>query len=349
MLRSFLPSVTSFLDEVASPIVEGPLSAVSRLQDHLGNDCMRQILLGGAAGGLVAGPVGAVVGAVIAARSCHGHDEEEGEETAGDGGEQQRQERLQQQQETVKPEETPAPDPTPAVDTAEAERILSRLGFGFADAAGNTPELQAMLDAFRSVYRLEESGGLGESTLELLRRAEAASISFDELVGIMPSLTEEEAELYLKYINGAMSEGEINTDARQAAFLAQLAHESGELLFMEELADGSDYEGRSDLGNTQPGDGRRYKGRGPIQLTGRSNYQQASAALGIDLVSNPERAAEPDVGFRIAAWFWSTRDLNTLADQGDFVGITERINGGTNGLSSRQAYYRTAQSVLGQH
>jgi putative chitinase len=143
-----------------------------------------------------------------------------------------------------------------------------------------------------------------------------------------------------------MAEASINNRMRQAAFIAQLAHESGELRYFEEIASGAQYEGRTDLGNTQPGDGRRYKGRGPIQLTGRSNYRAAGAALGIDLERYPERAADLDVGFRVAAWFWTSRGLNGLADAGDFRGITKRINGGYNGLSAREAYYHRALSVL---
>ena len=108
---------------------------------------------------------------------------------------------------------------------------------------------------------------------------------------------------YLDYINQAMTEGQINTSPRQAAFLAQLAHESGQLVYMEEIASGDKYENRSDLGNTQPGDGKRYKGRGPIQLTGRSNYRDTGRALGLDLEANPEQVATPSIGFRTSVWY----------------------------------------------
>jgi putative chitinase len=162
----------------------------------------------------------------------------------------------------------------------------------------------------------------------------------------MPSLSEAKARQYLPFLNAAMNEAGITTKARQTAFLAQLAHESGGLRYFEEIASGAAYEGRRDLGNTQPGDGRRFKGRGPIQLTGRANYRAAGRALGIDLENNPRRAADPDVGFRIAAWFWKTRGLNALADQGNFREITRRINGGYNGYSDRVQYYQRAQRAL---
>lgn len=101
----------------------------------------------------------------------------------------------------------------------------------------------------------------------------------------------------------ALKEGQINTATRQAAFLVQLAHESGELVYMEEIASGEAYEERKDLGNTQPGDGKRFKGRGPIQFTGRSNNRMAGKALGLDLETHPESVATPEVGFRTSVWF----------------------------------------------
>jgi len=104
------------------------------------------------------------------------------------------------------------------------------------------------------------------------------------------------------------------------------------------------------LGNTETGDGRRFKGRGPIQLTGRANYQQFGDLLDVDLVADPPRAAKPDVAFRVAGLFWSKNALNELADVATadaFKEITRRINGGTNGLADRQAFYAVARKVLG--
>jgi putative chitinase len=171
-------------------------------------------------------------------------------------------------------------------------------------------------------------------------------VSLGQLKKIMPHLSDAKARQVLPHLNKAMVEAKINTPKRQAAFLAQLAHESGELRYFEEIASGRAYEGRRDLGNTHPGDGVRYKGRGPIQLTGRSNYRAAGKALGIDLEGHPKRAADLDVGFRTAAWFWNSRGLNKYADSGNFREITHRINGGYNGLSSREAFYRRALNVL---
>jgi predicted chitinase len=175
----------------------------------------------------------------------------------------------------------------------------------------------------------------------------SATITAAQLKAIMPLCKHPE---YLDNINAALVEGSINTCLRQAAFLAQLAHESGQLVYMEELASGADYEGRKDLGNTQPGDGKRFKGRGPIQLTGRANYRAAGQALGLDLEANPEQVKTPYVGFRTSVWFWTTRKLNDLADQGtleSFRKITKAINGGTNGQADREKYWATAKNALG--
>src|SRR5690242_19019623 len=99
-------------------------------------------------------------------------------------------------------------------------------------------------------------------------------VSVDELRKLMPHLSLERATQYAPLLSTAMTEQDIINKRRRCAFLSQLAHESVELRYMEEIASGSAYEGRSDLGNTHPGDGKKYKGRGPIQLTGRANYRR---------------------------------------------------------------------------
>lgn len=174
-------------------------------------------------------------------------------------------------------------------------------------------------------------------------------LALSQLTSVFTTLPEATYRSYLPHLNAAMDEFGINSPIRITHFLGQLGHESVGLLYMEEIADGSAYEGRVDLGNVYPGDGTRYKGRGPIQLTGRANYAAASGALGLDLEGNPARAAEPDVAFRIAGWYWSSRSLNALADLGDagFDEITRRVNGGFNGYEDRLAYYTRAKEVLG--
>lgn len=139
---------------------------------------------------------------------------------------------------------------------------------------------------------------------------------------------------------------QINSPLRIAHLLAQLAHESAGFRTTEEFASGTAYEGRRDLGNTEPGDGRRFKGRGLIQLTGRANYARFGRMLGQDLVSNPEAAAEPVLSLRIACAYWSDRAINVHADRDDLIAVTRAINGGTNGLADRRACLGRAKDAL---
>jgi putative chitinase len=151
-------------------------------------------------------------------------------------------------------------------------------------------------------------------------------------------------------IAAATTDADIDTPLRRAHFLAQIAHESGGLRWLEELASGAAYEGRADLGNDQPGDGVRFKGRGLIQLTGRANYTAFAQALGRDLTSSTEAAAQvaedPDLCVRAATWFWSKNGLNPLADADDLEAVTRRINGGLNGLADRAKYLARAKAVF---
>lgn len=136
------------------------------------------------------------------------------------------------------------------------------------------------------------------------------------------------------------------TPQRTAHFLAQIAHESGGFKYVEEIASGAAYEGRKDLGNTETGDGVRYKGRGVLQLTGRANYRRYGELLGLDLERQPGLAALPEVAYRVAALYWLDRNINTDADRDDLRAVTRAINGGTNGLSGRRRYLRRFQEIL---
>jgi predicted chitinase len=181
-----------------------------------------------------------------------------------------------------------------------------------------------------------------------LLEAKKIVINAQQLQAIYKFTPPKQINSALATLNDGMERFEINlSKARVAAFLAQLGHESGGLRFTTELASGDAYEGRKDLGNTQSGDGPRYKGRGWIQLTGRHNYRQAGKAIGVDLESFPTLAASDNYMGLIAGWFWSSRNLNLWADRGDFLTITRRINGGLNGLSDRIQYWDRAKKVLG--
>jgi len=148
----------------------------------------------------------------------------------------------------------------------------------------------------------------------------------------------------------AMADAGCNTVERAAMWCAQLGHESMGLRYMEEIASGEAYEGRADLGNTVTGDGKRYKGRGPIQVTGRANYAACSKwAAGRKLVASPTffvdqpaALATDQFGFVGAVWYWvaARPQLNRISDARDVTGATRAINGGTNGLDARTVRYR---------
>lgn len=155
---------------------------------------------------------------------------------------------------------------------------------------------------------------------------------------------------WLPHIEAAMAEYDINTAVRQAAFLAQIGHESGGLHWVVELWGPTPaqkrYEGRADLGNVQIGDGFRFRGRGILQTTGRYNYEKTGEALGVDLIASPEKLGQAELAARSAGWYWKTKGLNELADAGDFERITKRINGGLNGYADRMALHEAALEVL---
>ena len=174
-------------------------------------------------------------------------------------------------------------------------------------------------------------------------------ITEQQLLRILPNAGRQ-AGVFVPVLNTAMSRFAIVTPQRITAFIAQVGHESGQLRYVREIwgptAQQAGYEGRADLGNTVKGDGSKYRGRGLIQITGRANYAACGEALGLDLINQPELLEQPQHAAMSAAWFWSTKGLNTLADKGEFVKITRRVNGGVNGLEDRQRLYVQAQKVL---
>lgn len=152
---------------------------------------------------------------------------------------------------------------------------------------------------------------------------------------------------YASVLIPAMDMGDIVTAPRMTAFLAQILHETGGFQWLTEFGSGQAYEGRADLGNTQPGDGPRYKGRGFIQLTGRYNYRAAGADLGLDLEGNPEIVATPSVAAKTAVWYWTKNRLNAKADVGDFRGVTRAINPALKDQAERERLYENAKAVIG--
>lgn len=178
-------------------------------------------------------------------------------------------------------------------------------------------------------------------------------VTKEQLIKIMPTATER-VDKFLTYINGYADTFRIDTPLRMAHYLAQIAHESGELKYTKELGNANychKYEvGKlgKQLGNTQKGDGYRYKGRGLIQITGRANYQvfQSTKYCDVDIINNPTLLEEPKLAVKSSMWYFWSHGCTVLADSDSFLAITKKINGGTNGLESRRKYLARAKSAL---
>lgn len=163
--------------------------------------------------------------------------------------------------------------------------------------------------------------------------------------------TQENAEKWHEHIEKAMERYRIDSLKRIAAFLAQIAHESGGFRYVREIWGPTEtqqkYEGRIDLGNIQPGDGYKFRGRGLIQITGRSNYAKMSMKLNVDCIANPAVLEEPHYAAMSAGLYWSERRLSELADADDFKGITKKINGGLNGYDDRVKRWESVKELMG--
>ena len=158
--------------------------------------------------------------------------------------------------------------------------------------------------------------------------------------------TDANISLYTPLLNQYMHEYNICGKLREAAFLATVIHESVSFRYTKEIASGKAYEWRKDLGNVHAGDGVRFKGRGLIQLTGRTNYTLASNALGVDFVNRPELIEQPDFATMVSCWWWKMKGLNEVSDTGDFRKVTRIVNGGYNGFSDREFWYKKALEIL---
>jgi putative chitinase len=198
-----------------------------------------------------------------------------------------------------------------------------------------------MIDAkkLQRALGLVDDGAIGRDTCRALFARFGAAQSIASELGMA-------ANVHLR------TYGVLDTPLRLAHFMAQVAHESGGFRYMEEMG-GASYFAKYDdakrfpeLGNTTPGDGARYHGRGPIQLTGRANYRTFGQRAGIDIEAHPEVVALPSFGLLVACMFWDSKGLNALADADDVEAVTRKINGGVNGLDERKAYLVKAKGLL---
>lgn len=148
-------------------------------------------------------------------------------------------------------------------------------------------------------------------------------------------------------LKATLAKYEIDTPLRIAHFIGQTMEEAAGYCTLREFASGKEYEGRKDLGNTHPGDGVRYAGRSPLQLTGRANYARVGAELGLPLEEHPEMAEQMPHALDISCVYWRDHRINRLADADDIEHVTRAINGGWNGIGERIAYTDKAKRALG--
>ncbi|APG04942.1 chitinase [Luteibacter rhizovicinus DSM 16549] len=159
------------------------------------------------------------------------------------------------------------------------------------------------------------------------------------------------AKLWIGPLTTAMDLYDIDSGWRVSAFLAQVGHESMGFSRTREMWGPTDqqrgYEGRHDLGNTQPGDGSRFMGRGLIMITGRNNYAAASTEFGVDFVHSPTLLEREDYASLTAGWWWKAHHCNEIADSRDFIALTRKINGGLTGIDDRKLRWERAKFELG--
>ena len=177
-------------------------------------------------------------------------------------------------------------------------------------------------------------------------------ITADQLKRISPGTPLSVCETFVPHINNYCPKYGIDTPVELASFLSQVLHESGGFKWMREIWGPTKaqlrYEGRSDLGNTVAGDGKKFMGRGPIQITGRSNYARMSKDMFGDerLLDTPELLVQPEYGIWSACIYWGWRKLDITDDDNSIDKETKAVNGGYNGLEDRKAYFERAKKEL---
>ena len=228
------------------------------------------------------------------------------------------------------------------------KQLQTKLGITPDGAFG--PGTEKAVKEWQAKNELTADGLVGEQTMAKMGLTvikedvviPPSSFKLENLRGHIP-------ESVIAQIPDTAAKFNITTPLRLAHFLAQCAHESGGFKFITEFASGSAYEGRKDLGNTQPGDGVRFKGRGFIQLTGRANYSKFSTFCNEDCVANPELVATK-YPMMSAAYFFNNNGLWAVCDKGDddatVTAVTKRVNGGTNGLADRLKHFKEFWPLL---
>lgn len=218
---------------------------------------------------------------------------------------------------------------------------------------------------FRQIQQEKGSNSFALAPREIVAKPLGMGLTVEQLQKIMPSLRKNKTEEYTPLLNSAMAEFEINTPQRRNMFIAQLAHESGDLKYMKELGNTAYFTKMYDitqnpkkaksLGNLSPGDGAKYRGRGPIQVTGKNNYRMVGKELHLDLVEQPELLEEPIHAFRSSASWWKRNNVNQYIDShpDDIEGVSGIVNRGSSKkiakhLPERIKKYQLVKKVLGE-
>lgn len=175
-------------------------------------------------------------------------------------------------------------------------------------------------------------------------------IELAQLKGICPTQQSSVLTTFIEPLNTYMPKYGIDSILRIQHFISQGAHETCNFQFLKELASGKAYEGRKDLGNIQPGDGVKFKGRGIFQTTGRINYKLVSEHIFGDdrLLDHPELLEQPVNAVISACYYWQSHNINSVADKDNILLVTKKINGGTNGLSDRTSKLLLAKKFIKQ-
>jgi len=225
----------------------------------------------------------------------------------------------------------------------DVKKLQTKLGLNADGSFG--PATEAKVKEWQSANGLTADGIVGDGTWSKMFPiviTDTPNLKLDKLKGSLP-------DSVIAQIPDTAVKFNITTNLRLAHFLAQCSHESGNFKWIVEFASGAAYEGRKDLGNTQSGDGIRFKGRGYIQLTGRANYGKFSTFCGEDCVANPDLVANK-FPMMSAAYFFNANKLWSICDKGSdeatVLAVTKRVNGGTNGLADRQSKFTKFWALL---
>lgn len=230
----------------------------------------------------------------------------------------------------------------------DVKKLQTKLGLTVDGSFG--PNTEKKVKEWQTANGLLSDGVVGDSTWNKMFSDEVGHTEVsDSGVLKLSKLQGQVPDGVISQIPETAKKFNITTNLRLAHFLSQCAHESGEFKWVVEFASGKAYEGRKDLGNTEPGDGPKFKGRGYIQLTGRANYKKFSQFCGEDCVKNPDLVATK-YPMMSAAYFFDSNKLWAICDKGsseaDVKAVTKRVNGGYNGLEDRQKHFTKYWSLL---